>query len=144
MQPLPQTLADLRAAILSTWKGHDNADVCDAILARAAEFAHGEPLGFRALAKLAGRDFDDAVMGAVTILSSSRYSVFDSRLFVAHGEEFVQLPLDAYAHAMRDGWVMHPTTGERIVEWEAAVYPGLVPNDYLKSLVPAPAAGAAP
>lgn len=139
MTARPETLSQLRAFVLSQWMGNDAAMAADAILARAEEAVEKGRLSYGEIAAMTGRkEVDAAVMAAVTILVSTRASVFDVVFLFRDGDEkepSLLLPRATVSTAMEQGWLEHPVTGERVEEWDRRAYPCVEPNDYLRGLV---------
>lgn len=128
---------EIRAELEERWQDDPAAQVCLRIVNFIVNLPIGEQefLTFRSLSHAAGKDgVDSELLKAVMILASSKIAALDARaLLVDDDDTEHEIDPEELAEARRSGELVHPETGEIIVDFEDRVVPFFVPSARLVS-----------
>lgn len=125
-------------AELSSGRPRDGVlDLCFKILDFLS--SHSEPnlrmLTFRTLSRAAEKDqVDSELLTAIMILVSSKVAALDARaLLIDDDEREYELSTTDLAEARITGELIHPFTGDPVLDFESKVFPYFVPTSRVLS-----------
>jgi hypothetical protein len=123
---------EIKAELSARWRDDPIVGLCNAIVDYVAALPRGqaELLTFGTLSKAVGKkQLDEELIRALTILVSSRVAALDARgLLVDEDDTEHELEPFDFAKARATGLLIHPETGQPVVNFESRVIPFFVPS----------------
>lgn len=127
------SIDDIKRELERIWIDHPAFPFCMSILDFIKDSPRGELefLTFRSILNvLSRRDIDSNVIYAVNILCSDRISALESHImFVDEDSQEYEIDLVDFEEAKSTGILVHPETGDPVVDFEAKVFPFFTPTE---------------
>jgi hypothetical protein len=123
---------EIKAELSARWRDDPIVGLCSAIVDYVAALPADQArmLTFRTLSSAVGKEnLDEELLRALTILVSSRVAALDAHgLFVDHDQHEYELGPGEFARIRATGQLIHPETGELILDSESRVIPFFTPS----------------